>query len=358
MNSLKKILLIDSDPLFIDAIKTSLSPGKYKIIHAPSCISGIHKAFQHKPDLIFYNTTLDPLDGSEVFKALQITSFFGPIPILFYNDKNDEQIKNFIDKDRNNAILKAPNKNGFYQLMEEKGEVHRKNQQEVFYDFNILFNLSPNGMFIFNKKGILSVNQMLLNLIKTEPQEISTFRIDDILDKASARAIKQWMTDFYKDEKAVFNQQVILKDRAGEGIIMNLRIDELKKAEDSNHFLGIFQAVERTKTMVNYQLAHEVCNLLKRENVEVSEALEKRITNTIKLRAINEDQPQKLFFTKRENEVLRLSMEGLSIKIIADKLSLSTRTVEKYRTKLMLKSGAKNIVEVIMFSIKNNLLKI
>jgi DNA-binding NarL/FixJ family response regulator len=139
---------------------------------------------------------------------------------------------------------------------------------------------------------------------------------------------------------------------------MNLMISELNKTDGEIHFLGTLQALERVNPMFNYQLAQDVCNLLKRENLEVSEALEKKITHTIKLRAINEDQQKKSFFTKRENEVLRLSMEGLSIKIIADKLSLSTRTVEKYRTKLMLKSGAKNIVEVIVFSIKNNLLKI
>lgn len=358
MNSLKKILLIDGDPFFSSTIKTSLSPGKYKIIHAPSSISGIHKAFQHRPDLIFYNTTLDPLDGSEVFKALQITSSFGNTPIIFYNDKNDEQVKNFINKDEGSILLKAQNKNGFYHLTEGRSEVHRKNNQEVSYDFNTLFNLSPNGMFIFDKKGILSANQMMINLLKTDQQEISTFKMNEIFDKTSSHAIKQWLTDFLKNENAVFNQQVVMKDREGESIVMNLRINELKKTDDCNHFLGTFQAVERTNTMFNYQLAHEVCNLLKRENMEVSEALEKRITNTIKLRAIHEGQPQKSFFTKRENEVLLLSMEGLSIKIIADKLSLSTRTVEKYRTKLMLKTGAKNIVEVIVFSIKNNLLKI
>lgn len=242
--------------------------------------------------------------------------------------------------------------------MEDKAEVHQNINQEISYDFNTLFNLSPNGMFIFDKKGILTINKMLISLLKAGKPELSSFRAKDIFDKPSFHTIKQWMKDYLKNDKVVFNQQVILKDRAGENTVMNLTIGELKRTDDSIHFLGTFQAVERTNPMFNYQLAHEVCNLLKRENMEVSESLEKKITQTIKLRAINEDQLKKSFFTKRENEVLRLSMEGLSIKVIADKLSLSTRTVEKYRTKLMLKSGAKNIVEVIVFSIKNNLLKI
>lgn len=358
MNSLKKILFIDGDHLFGNTIKTALSSRKYKIIVASTCISGIHKAFQHDPDLIFYNTNLDPLDGSEVFKALQLTSSFIHIPIIFYKDKDDEQIKNLINNDGSGILTKVLEPNGPNLLVKNKEKISGKINQEAAYDFNILFNLSPNGMFIFDKNGILAINQWMMNLLNIDKREAFTFRMEDFFDKASLRAIKQWAKDFQKNNKTTFNQQVIIKNGEGESIAMNLMIAELKNNEDTIHFVGIFQAVEKANLMYNYQLAHEVCNILKRENIEVSEALEKKITHAIKLRSIHEDQSQKTFFTKRENEVLRLSMEGLSIKVIADKLSLSTRTVEKYRTKLMLKSGAKNIVEVIVFSIKNNLLKI
>lgn len=358
MNSQKKILFIDGDHLLGNTIKTALSPRKYKIIIASTCISGIHKAFQHEPDLIFYNTNLDPLDGSEVFKALQLTSSFSHIPIIFYKDKDDEQIKNLINNDGNGILATTSKPNGSDLLLKNKDEVNGKNNPGIAYDFNTLFNLSPNGMFIFDKKAILAINQTLLNLLRAENRDATSLKSSDFFDKPSLRAIKQWINDFGKNNKTAFNQQVIFKDGAGESTPMNLMIAELKKEGDTIHFLGTFQALERANLMFNYQLAHEVCNLLKRENIEVSETLEKKITHAIKLRSINEDQSKKSFFTRRENEVLRLSMEGLSIKIIADKLSLSTRTVEKYRTKLMLKSGAKNIVEVIVFSIKNNLLKI
>ena len=358
MNSLKKILLIDGDQLFSNTIKTALSPRNYKIIVASTCISGLHKAFQHDPDLIFYNTNLDPLDGAEVFKALQLTSSFSRIPIIFYKDKEDEQIKNLINNDGNGMFGKVQKPNGSNLSLKGKDATTRNITQEVFNDFNTLFHLIPNGLFIFDKQGVCEVNQMLISLLKDDNRDGSTFRIEEFFDKPSLRAIKQWMKDFLKNNCENFNQQVIFKNRAGESTVMNLKIAEFKRAEDTIHFLGTFQAIERTNFLFNYQLAQEVCNLLKRENMKVSEALEKKITQTIKLRTINEDRPKKSFFTRREDEVLRLSMEGLSIKIIADKLSLSTRTVEKYRTKLMVKSGAKNIVEVIVFSIKNDLLKI
>jgi DNA-binding NarL/FixJ family response regulator len=51
--------------------------------------------------------------------------------------------------------------------------------------------------------------------------------------------------------------------------------------------------------------------------------------------------------TKREKEVFELSAMGLPIKIIAEKMNLSKRTVERHRANIMEKSGAKNIIEAI-----------
>jgi DNA-binding NarL/FixJ family response regulator len=358
MNSQKKILLIDGDHLFGNTIKSALLPDKYSIISAYTCISGIHKAFIYDPDLIFYNTNLDPLEGPEVFKALKLTSNFSQTPIVFYKDKDEVQINNFINNNGDGTFTKTRKQNRLPHLIKDGNELQIENDQAVSYDFNTLFHLSPHGMFIFDKKGILSINQVLLNLVNTRRQDTSDCRMEDIIDKTSLHEIRQWMKAYLKNKAADFNQQVMLKDRAGERVAMNLKIAELKRTENSVHFLGLFQAIEATNPIRNYQMVQKLSELLKNENIEVSEELERKIIQTVNLCTPGETPSKRPFFTKRENEVLQLSMEGLSIKLIADKLSLSTRTIEKYRTTLMLKSGAKNIVEVIVFSIKNNLLTI
>jgi DNA-binding NarL/FixJ family response regulator len=51
-------------------------------------------------------------------------------------------------------------------------------------------------------------------------------------------------------------------------------------------------------------------------------------------------------------------MEGLPMKQIADKLSISDRTVEKHRANLMVKTNSKNMIEVIVFALRNNLIEI
>jgi len=63
-------------------------------------------------------------------------------------------------------------------------------------------------------------------------------------------------------------------------------------------------------------------------------------------------------FSERELEVLGYVCKGLSTKEIADKMFISSRTVEKHRANLMTKTDAKNIIEVIIYAVKNKLINI
>ncbi|MCX6307048.1 MAG: response regulator transcription factor [Bacteroidetes bacterium] len=62
--------------------------------------------------------------------------------------------------------------------------------------------------------------------------------------------------------------------------------------------------------------------------------------------------------TEREVEVLHYLVSGLSAPEIADKMFISARTVEGHRASLISKTRTKNIVELVIFAIKNNLVSI
>lgn len=62
--------------------------------------------------------------------------------------------------------------------------------------------------------------------------------------------------------------------------------------------------------------------------------------------------------TEREKEILLLICAGLTNVEIADKLSLSKRTVDKHRENLLLKTQSKNTANLVIFAIKNGLLQI
>lgn len=61
--------------------------------------------------------------------------------------------------------------------------------------------------------------------------------------------------------------------------------------------------------------------------------------------------------TEREIDIIRGIAEGLSNKLIADKLELSTHTVNTHRKNIMSKLGVNNTAGIVMFAVKNQLLE-
>ena len=59
--------------------------------------------------------------------------------------------------------------------------------------------------------------------------------------------------------------------------------------------------------------------------------------------------------TRRQQEVMRLIVQGLSCKTIGERLSLSTGTVENHRARIMDRLGLSNITELVRFAAGLNL---
>ena len=57
----------------------------------------------------------------------------------------------------------------------------------------------------------------------------------------------------------------------------------------------------------------------------------------------------------REREVLQLTVEGHSSAAIAEKLELSSKTVDTYRSRLMGKLGVRDLPELVRFAIKHGI---
>lgn len=63
-------------------------------------------------------------------------------------------------------------------------------------------------------------------------------------------------------------------------------------------------------------------------------------------------------FTKRESEILHQICCGHTNKEIADALNISLRTVEGHKSNLLQKTEVKNTIGLVMYAIKNNVIKI
>lgn len=72
----------------------------------------------------------------------------------------------------------------------------------------------------------------------------------------------------------------------------------------------------------------------------------------------NDGNGEMIELNERENDILKLICAECANTEIADKLCLSVRTVEGYRTKLFEKTGAKNIAGLVIYAIKNRIIQI
>jgi DNA-binding NarL/FixJ family response regulator len=67
---------------------------------------------------------------------------------------------------------------------------------------------------------------------------------------------------------------------------------------------------------------------------------------------------KKIEFSDKELQVIKMLCKQYTSKDIADKMGLSFRTVEGYRFDLQKKLKAKNVVGIVIYAIKNGLVKI
>ena len=88
-----------------------------------------------------------------------------------------------------------------------------------------------------------------------------------------------------------------------------------------------------------------------------SDNISKMVMKSVVNRTKNHNQ-QKIELSEREQQVLELICKEHTAHEIADKLILSSRTIEGYRTKLLEKTGAKNMAGLVVFALKHNLVNI
>lgn len=69
-------------------------------------------------------------------------------------------------------------------------------------------------------------------------------------------------------------------------------------------------------------------------------------------------EKDKIEFSQRELEIIKLSSQEFTNKEIASILNLSTRTVEAHKDRMQTRLEAKNMVGVIMYAIRNHLIEV
>ncbi len=107
---------------------------------------------------------------------------------------------------------------------------------------------------------------------------------------------------------------------------------------------------------VTKDILDKALNSVAAGNTYYSDELFNFFTKRITAETVN-SKPE-LLLTRREKEILQFICDGLSNKDISEKLNISERTVIGHKSNLLSKTGCKNTVALISYSIKNKLIQV
>jgi CheY-like chemotaxis protein len=79
---MKKILIVDDDPVILDLIGTKLSESGYEVLKAHDGIEAVRIARSEKPNLIILDLLMPIMGGNEFYRALRATPALADIPVL------------------------------------------------------------------------------------------------------------------------------------------------------------------------------------------------------------------------------------------------------------------------------------
>jgi len=359
MNTQTKILIIDDDQRLGRTIENFLKSTGYDVCYADNGTLGIQKAFEYNPDLILCDVNMNPIDGFQVYNVLKESSLIDRIPFMFITGNSDLQDIRFgLSLGVDDYFVKPFDNNSLISSIEKRLSKYKKLKDIGNQEFMALFKLSPFGIFIFDGNMILDANPSLIKILELDATNLTSYSIQDLMDNASFQKIEEQIHKCTLGLLSSFSENINVVSKNGQKTRANFSVSVYKRY--SNHLLMIGFVVLNSgsqKTDADVYVT-DILSILKKENIVVTEAMGKRLTDIFKVHNVKLKKQAYTIFSDRENQVLHLSMEGLAIKTIADKLSISDRTVEKHRSSMMSKTSSNNMIEVIIYALRNNLIDI
>jgi len=88
--TIKKILVVDDTPMYIEQMKQILVDEGYEIITASSGKEALQKAKTSQPELIFMDIVMPEMDGFAACRELAKDASTKQIPVIFVSSKNTE----------------------------------------------------------------------------------------------------------------------------------------------------------------------------------------------------------------------------------------------------------------------------
>jgi PAS domain S-box-containing protein len=362
----KRILIIEDDLALAKTLKNVLKANSYHADIAVSGAEGIQKAYEYCPDLILCDINMSPIDGYQVYNILKDSALTSRIPFIFITGKSGlNEIRFGLELGVDDYIVKPFDNNDLLKSVKVRIDKYEKLVSIGKNDYKALVELSPNGIFIFDGETIYETNHAFLQMTGLSEAEVKKITFKDLVGEKKFKSIEGKILKCANGLLNSFQEEVKIKTPKSNIPKCSLHVTPSQKYNGFTLLIGLFAPIEQTSDAAKLEY-EKLLDILEDEKIDISGNLAHKLHLAFNSQAttlsVNQNgTPATLapnIFSKREQEVLSLSCQGLPIKLIAEKLFISDRTVEKHRASLMEKTGAKNIVEVIIYALKNDLVEL
>ncbi len=357
----KKILIIEDDELLSKTLRNLLKANGYIPEIANSGSDGILRVYDFLPDLILCDINMKPINGYQVYRILNDSSVTQKIPFIFITARSEiKDIRMGMELGADDYIVKPFENEDLLKSIEVRLKKFETLVDIGKSDYRALLELSPNGIFLFSEDSIFEINQAFSQLTGYNIDDLEGKTLKQLIDSGKQKSLFDNVDNCSNGLLKTFDEEIEFIKKDGDRFSCRLYVTASQQYNGFVLLLGII-STSGIDLKINQSEYRKLINILSEEHVDVSGNLVKKLQNEFHLENNDTDEIQVStddLFSKREKEVLLLSCKGLPIKNIADELNISGRTVEKHRAKLMEKTGSRNIVEVIVYALKNDLIEL
>ncbi|ARV07429.1 hypothetical protein BTO04_12340 [Polaribacter sp. SA4-10] len=324
---MKKILIIEDDNVLRENTAEFIKGQNFDVYIAEDGLMGVQQTLKHLPDLILCDISMPNMNGYDFYKTIKQIKSTSTIPLVFFSARTEiEDIRSGMQLGADDYITKPFNLYELLKVINTRLAKYNTLKQINNEKFHALIDHPTLGIYIYHNNKFLFYNNPLANIFGYNYEDFASINIVDLLDEKNC------------DKKKILNDlDRCLKDSTG-----SISIKFKASHKNSNPVL-----VELFGTVITYKGKPSLAG-----NVFKIRDLNKNLSNS----KDNLETIPKL--THRELEVLKLICKGKSTLETSKILFLGQRTIDTYRSKLLDKTESKNIAELMMYAIRNRLIKI
>lgn len=322
---MKKILIIDDEEMIQENISDYLREKGFDTYKAADGVQGIEAALDILPDLILCDINMPKKDGFEVCKTLQSIESTCNIPFIFLSAKSH------ITDLRRGMLLGADDfvsKPFEYDVLLRtiKVRLEKFERKNRLIDEKILSVVDNplTGVFIYQENKFAFSNSRISEMLGYSQEEMKNLSFEDIViasdnTRGALESIRSCI----------------------QGKIISVHTELLIQKKDFSH---ITMELYGTRMIIND------CESFF-GNLQQSDINNKELY-------LGGIYVLKQILSKREIEILQQLCKGYTTVEMAKRMEISRRTAETHKQNIFKKTGAKNTADLVMFAVRNGLVKL